>query len=263
MTESIILGAIQGIAEWLPISSEGMIVLAKVNLFPESLKMTDLISYALFLHLGTFFAALIYFRREVWDLLKSLLRYRESVLETKKQINFYLLATFFSFLLGAVFFLFLSQAENMNLTGKGITLIVGVMLWITAFLQLKKKEKGKKGFKDLKSFDGVLLGLLQGLSIIPGLSRSGITVSALLLRKFEEDKALKMSFLMSLPVVLGGNIALNLGKLNLSLETLAAFLFSFLFGILTIHILLKIARKLNFGLFVCFFGILVAISLLI
>ncbi len=263
MIESFVLGAIQGITEWLPISSEGMIVLAKVNLFPESLEMADLISYALFLHLGTFFAALIYFKKEVAFLLKSSFRYRESAPEVKKQLNFYLLATLFSALVGGAFLFFLSQTEKMGLTGKGITLLVGVMLWVTAFLQLKKKEKGKRSFVDLKAFDGLLLGLVQGLSIMPGLSRSGITVSALLLRKFEESRALKMSFIMSLPVVLGGNIALNLDKLNFSPEALTALLLSFLFGILTIHILLKIAGKLNFGLFVCFFGILIALSLLI
>ncbi len=263
MIESFVLGTIQGIAEWLPISSEGMVVLAKVNLFGEELKIADLVRYALFLHLGTFLAALIYLRKEVFNLLKGLLRYRESDLETRKQINFYVIATFFSFLAGGLVMLFISELGEFNLTGKGITLLVGVMLWITAFLQIKNKKRGERDFKDIKTFDGLLLGLLQGLAVIPGLSRSGITVSALLLRKFEESKALKMSFIMSLPAVLGGNIALNLTKFSFSLENIIAFSFSFLFGILTIHILLKIARKLNFALFICFFGILLALSLII
>ena len=68
MAESIILGIVQGIAEWLPISSEGLVVLLKANFFEKSLDLDSLISYALFLHLGTFLAALIYFRKEVLDL---------------------------------------------------------------------------------------------------------------------------------------------------------------------------------------------------
>jgi len=262
MLESIVLGSIQGITEWLPISSEGMVVLAKVNLFGSGLSITNLIGYALFLHLGTFFAALIYFRKEVVSLLKSSISYKKSDLETKKQLKFYFLATLFSALVGLLILLLLSKIkEGEDITGKGITLIVGVMLWITAFLQLKRKNKGLRGFADLKTGDGMLLGIVQGFSILPGLSRSGITISTFLLRKFDESKALKMSFIMSLPAVLGGNILLNIEKFSFNLENILAFLFSFLLGLLTIHLLLKIAKKLNFGLFVCFFGLLIAISL--
>ena len=248
MLESIVLGSIQGITEWLPISSEGMVVLAKVNLFGSGLNITDLISYALFLHLGTFFAALIYFRKEVINLLKSSLFYKKSDLETKKQLKFYFLATLFSAFIGLLVLLLLSKIKGgENITGKGITLIVGVMLWITAFLQLKRKNKGLRGFADLRISDGVLLGVVQGFSILPGLSRSGITVSTFLLRKFDENKALKMSFIMSLPAVLGGNILLNMERFSFSLENILAFLFSFLLGLLTIHLLLKIAKN-NIGM---------------
>ena len=261
MTESIVLGIIQGVTEWLPISSEGMIILVKVNLFGSGLDMADLISHALFLHLGTFFAALIYFRKEVIILFKGIFKKPDP--EVRKQIKFYLIATLFSAVVALIILFPLSILRDLDLTGKSITVVIAFMLWITAFLHFKKKEKGKRSFADLKTGDGVLLGIVQGLSVLPGLSRSGITISTLLLRKFEENKALTLSFIMSLPVVLGGNILLNLDRFNFNPENIVAFFFSFLFGLLTIYFLLKLVQKVNFGLFICFFGILLAISLLL
>jgi undecaprenyl-diphosphatase len=99
------------------------------------------------------------------------------------------------------------------------------------------------------------------LAVLPGLSRSGLTISALLLRKFDNASALKLSFLMSLPVVLGGNIVLNFKYFTFSTELLLGLIFSFIFGLLTISLLLKIARKVNFGWFVLIFGVVMIISI--
>ena len=95
-----------------------------------------------------------------------------------------------------------------------------------------------------KTGDGVLLGVAQGLAALPGLSRSGLTVSVLLLRKFDGATALKLSFLVSLPIVLFGNLFLNLNDFAFSAEALVGLFFSFLFGILTIDLLLKAAKKI-------------------
>jgi len=116
--------------------------------------------------------------------------------------------------------------------------------------------------KNLTWTDGIILGIAQGFAALPGLSRSGLTVSALLLRKFDNALSLRLSFLMSLPIVLAGNILLNFNELTWSKGTFWSLLFSFLFGLLTIHFLLKIAKKINFGLFVLFFGILTILSTL-
>ena len=78
MEEGIILGIIQGITEWLPISSEGALILVEVNFFKSQSGLANLISYVLFLHLGTFFAALIYFRKDVFLLLKGLFNYQKA-----------------------------------------------------------------------------------------------------------------------------------------------------------------------------------------
>lgn len=261
MLESIVLGIIQGTFEWLPISSEGVIVLLKVNLFKSSLDIENLISFALFLHLGTFLAALIYFRKEVYSLLKALFDYKKTSQENKKLLHFYILTAIISGFIGLVILKGLSRfGKDFSFTGKGITLLVGFMLLITAFFQFKKKEKGIRQAVDLKTGDAVLLSLVQGFSILPGLSRSGLTVSAFLLRGFDEAAALKLSFIMSLPVVLGANIILNLKGLAFSWEYFFGLFFSFLFGLLMIHLLLKLANKLNFSWFVLLFGLITILS---
>jgi len=262
MLESIVLGAVQGIAEWLPVSSEGIIVLLKANFFGKGFSLNNLISYALFLHLGTFLAAFIYFRKEIIKLFLALLNYQKTAQENKKAINFYILATAVSSIAGLTILKILTYIESeIFLGGKGLTLLIGIALLATAFLQFKKKDGGhyREEF-NLKTTDGVILGVLQGLSIIPGLSRSGLTVSGLLLRKFNDSTALKLSFIMSLPIVLAGNVFLNLDKLVFSLENLIGLAFSFVFGILTIHLLLKISQKINFAWFVLLFGLIVVIS---
>jgi len=91
---------------------------------------------------------------------------------------------------------------------------------------------------------------------LPGLCRSGFTVSALLLRLFDVQDALKLSFFMSLPIVLAGNIILNFNDLIFSNELIWGLIFSFIFGLLTIDLLLKIAKRINFGYFVLIFGLL-------
>jgi len=102
--------------------------------------------------------------------------------------------------------------------------------------------------------------VVQGFAALPGLSRSGLTVSTLLFRKVNEKDSLKLSFLLSLPIVLGGNILLNSEYFNFSLDSLISLSASFLFGLLTIHYLLKLAKKINFGWFVFAFGALMIIA---
>jgi undecaprenyl-diphosphatase len=137
------------------------------------------------------------------------------------------------------------------------------MLFITSYLQLKVKNSGYKEEKDLRYFDGIMIGVVQAFAALPGLSRSGLTVSALLMSKFNKQSALQLSFLLSLPIVLAGNIVLNLDKFSFDLSSLIALLASFIFGWLTIKYLLKLAQKINFAYFVLFFAILTLLAALI
>lgn len=264
MIESIILGTIQGIAEWLPVSSEGLIFLVKTNFFNAGESFKDIAELALWLHLGTFLAALVYLRKEVWTLLRTLVKYKGAPESNRKILLFLIVSTLISGLLGLGLISSLSYLEKyLSYTAKTITLAVGLFLLATAYLQFRAKGGGLKSADGLEKKDGIILGLAQGLAALPGLSRSGLTVSMLLLRKFKEDTALKLSFLMSLPIVLAGNIILNLDKSSFNPESLAGVLAAFVFGYLTIGFLLKLAKKINFGWFVLIFGVLTILSVLV
>lgn len=257
--EQLVLGAIQGITEWLPISSDSMIVLAMTNIFNSTASLEYLLKYSLFLHLGTFLAALIYLRKDVIHLTKSFFNYRHSNVETKKTINFLVLSTIISGVIGFAIFNLLFNI-SVGYTGRTITLITGLLLLVTGVVQLMKHKGGLKSAKDLSIFDSGILGIVQGLSVLPGLSRSGLTIGLFLIRKFDDKIALRLSFLMSLPVVLGSNIVLNWKNFVFNQETIIGLAVSFLFGMLTIHILIKLVQKINFGYFTILFAVLTFIA---
>src|SRR3989344_5331853 len=259
MVEAIVLGIIQGIAEWLPVSSEGMIVLVKANFFGGG-ELDEILKMALFLHLGTFLAAVIYFRQDVVKLLKAAIHFPLADIETKRIFSFLVIATIIS---GIIAFAFLKILEDVEVAGsltKIINLTIAALLIITGIAQLKAKKDGLRMPIDLKISDGLILGAAQGFAALPGLSRSGLTVSALLLRKFQDTESLRLSFLLSLPIVLAGNIVLNFNKAVFTGESLLSVFFAFIFGYLTIHWMFRLAQKINFGYFVVIFAILLTIS---
>lgn len=263
LLQQLILGIVQGITEWIPISSSAFLTLIMVNFF----NITDvkvLIETALFFHLGTFFAALVYFRKDVYSLIKCLFRFRQSEKETREILKFLIIATLISGIIGLGILLGLRNfQDSLNLTGKTITLLIGILLLFTGILQLRIKSKGFRKERDLKTGDSILLGVSQGISALPGISRSGITVSALLLRKFRSTSALRLSFLLSLPIVLIGNVLLNLKDVVSSNTSLYGTLASFVFGLLTISGLMKLSKKINFGWFILVFALLMIVSVVI
>lgn len=265
MIEGFFLGITQGITEWLPISSEGIVILVKNTFFASEGGIVDLIRLSLFLHLGTFFAALIYFKKDVFLIIKKAFFPKEND-GTRKILIFLFIATMVS---GIIAFLLIGIVEKFEeifkIGSRGINILIAAMLFITAFLQLRSKKDGLKKEDDIKIKDGFLLGFAQGLAIIPGLSRSGLTVSTLLLRKFDDTVALKLSFLMSLPIVFAGNLVLNakmfLGGFHIS--DIIALGASFLVGIIMIDFLLRLTRRVNFGYFALIFGSLLMIFTLL
>ncbi len=261
MMETFVLGAIQGIAEWLPVSSEGMIVLAQTLFFDASGGFAEMVAFALWLHVGTFFAALVYFWRDVVVLLRGLFGYKKADKQTKSLLNFLVVSTLIS---GAIGFVLLKALEGFMevLGGQAfwVVMLVGVSLLVTGYLQLSKKVVGVRKEKDVTMRDAVVLGIVQGFAIVPGLSRSGLTVAALLLRKFHDVSSLRLSFLMSMPIVLGANIVLQAGEMTLTSESLIGLFVAFVFGLITIHGLMVFARKVNVGLFVVLFGLLTIAS---
>jgi undecaprenyl-diphosphatase len=101
---------------------------------------------------------------------------------------------------------------------------------------------------------------MQGLAVFPGLSRSGLTISGFLFRNFDETVTLRLSFIMSLPIVLLGNILLNFSDIVFMKEMFFGFLFAFIFGLLSIHLLMEFSRKVKFGFFAITFGLLTILA---
>ena len=265
MFEQIVLGTIQGIAEWLPVSSTSLLILAMQNFFGHQDGFQVLTQHTMFLHLGTFLAAIIYFRQDVGQMAVALFRYRSQPKEIQNLTVFLIVATLFSGTVGLILRKLITEwTDQFSSTAKPITLIIGVFLLLTAWGQLKIKSlEGHKTLRDLGVRDGIILGIVQGFAAIPGLSRSGLTVATLLLRNFDRGHALKVSFLMSLPVVLGANVLLNLRAAAWTPLALVGVLTSFSVGLASIHILLRLAQRINFGYFVLAFGVLTILSVFI
>jgi undecaprenyl-diphosphatase len=263
--QQVILGIIQGITEWIPVSSSGFVTLVMTNFFG----ITDLgflLHSALLLHLGTFFAALVYFRKDVAEIFKTLFKYRYSNEANKRIFKFLAISTIISGIIGLIILKLLTSLENnFETTGKTITLFVGALLLLTGVIQIKTNNKGLREVRNLKNSDGIVLGFAQGFASLPGISRSGITISTLLLKKFDDTTALRLSFLMSLPIVLVGNILLNFQDLlRITNSTyIYGLLVAFVFGLLTISGLMKLSKKINFGWFVLIFALVMLGSLLI
>ncbi len=257
----ILLGLIQGTVEWLPISSEGMLTVAQTSAGVDYLIA---IRIAIWLHIGTLGAVMIVFREEwrriflVWD---------EHVPERK----FVILTTIGTGIVGIPVKVFLVDLIGESATVVGwIYIQIGAALLITAVLlrYSRFKEGDEKKIDDLPSWQQLLIGFSQGFTIIPGISRSGTTVSALLFSRVDGEESFRGSFLMSVPAVAGGVFLDIIGiigdggdltsGLNFSLVALGIVV-AFISGLATIKLLLNFARKLNFALVALSFGILLIV----
>jgi undecaprenyl-diphosphatase len=266
MLELFVLGAVQGLVEWIPLSSEGMVFLVKSNFFDNGESAAQVLSLSLFLHLGTFLAALIYFRKEIISVFKTAAKYRQAGEADKRLMLFLVTTTLVSGSLGyALSKIFESTSSSFENFGKFVTAFVAITLFVTGILILKAKKQ-KDGFRhesDIKAKDGLILGIVQGLAVLPGLSRSGLTVSTLLFRKFDDVSAVRLSFLMSMPIIFLGNIILNFDKSFITWPSFVGIATSFIVGLVTINLFFKLIKKINFGYFAIVFSVLMTISILI
>ena len=260
--ETILMGILQGLLEWLPISSQGNLILLMVSVF--GMNEAEALSLSVYLHAGTLLSALVYFRRTFWNLLKALPNYRFESLNSKNKenslITFLVLSTILTGIVGYPIFRF---ATSIATLGSIFFMLIGVSLILTGIIQKRIRKLGTRPIYDANLTDSLILGVIQGFSAFPGISRSGITLSFLLFRGFNGESALKLSFLMSVPAVLAAELGLNLihGLAAPNFWDIAAgCLSSFIVGIISIDMLLKIARKINFWIFCIIIGMLTIIS---
>lgn len=234
MLDYTILGVIQGIFEWLPISSEGITAIATSFL----IKDINPIDVALFLHIGTLFSVLFYFRKEWLKMFK---------LKDIIFLRFLFIATLISGIVGFSLYFLVQDI----VIGNSLLFITGIGLLFTAFFHKFKKHQEIK-----KDKLAVISGLLQGLSVIPGLSRSGSTIFGLSLGMKDTKEILKFSYMMSAPIVIGMAFFIFIKEPILVKESWPALVSSFLVGILSLDVLLKIAKKVDFFKFAIIFATL-------
>lgn len=230
----LILGIIQGIFEWLPISSEGVVALFSQWL----LKDFNAVDIALFLHLGTLLAVLVYFYKD-W---RNILLFRE-----KELFKFLLITTLVSGVMG---FLLYQLVINIAI-GPFLLLITGFGLLFTAFFHKKKRK-----FLLTKNWLALVSGFLQGLAVIPGLSRSAATIFGLSLGKDDPKEVLKLSYMMSAPIVAGSSLYLYLKDPVALGSAWPALIASFLVGLLGLKVLLAFSQRINFFKFALLFSVL-------
>lgn len=241
MWEYILLGIVQGIFEWIPVSSEGVLALVSKFLV-EDLNPLDL---AIFLHLGTMLAVLVYFYKDWIDLILT---------KDKDFFKFFVIVTIISGAIGYVFY----QISGNIIMGSGLLFLMGIGLLFTSFVQGNKINIGIN-----KKYSAIIVGVLQGLSAIPGVSRSGSTIFGLSFFEKDPEIILKQSYLISVPVVLGSSLYLFIKNPTLASQGWIALLFSFVFGLISLKFILDWAKKINFSMFTLVFGIICLIGAMI
>lgn len=252
LVELVIVGAIQGFLEFLPVSSSGNVSLILMNFL--KLTPSESFSLSLFLHLGTLLAVLVYFRNDIINILKNI--------KTDKTSHFLIVSTILTGVVGVPIYIVLKSIfENIQLDIGNI--IIGLFLIATGIILKYRSKSGFKKVEDSNIWDMIVAGVAQGISIIPGISRSGSTLAALLGRDFDKEEALRISFLMSIPAIIGG-IILEANDTTFVANTYPALISAFITSIIVIKLLLEFAKRINFSYFCIGLGaITIAISLLI
>ncbi|MDD4051891.1 MAG: undecaprenyl-diphosphate phosphatase [candidate division Zixibacteria bacterium] len=240
--QAIIIGAIQGLTEFLPISSSGHLVIGQSLLGLKTAGVT----FEIWLHLGTLAAVLIYFRSRIIRLIQSLWSGREGAVE-RTTVWALILGTLPAVVIG---FTLKSAIETAFSSPK----FTAAMLVVTGVILLSTLLAKNKGFL-VSPLRGLIIGVAQAVAILPGISRSGSTISAAMFLGVDPPKAAEFSFLLSIPAIAGAFLldAVSAEGGILPAGDFGGYLIgtaiSFLLGLLSIHYLLKIIRKGSFHLF--------------
>ena len=247
MIEIFILSLIQGITEFLPISSSSHLILTSEYLDFENQSLSIDVS----LHIGSFIAVVLYFRKEIFDFVHNKILFFKILISSLPimMIGFYLVET------GII-----EKIRNIE-TIAWTTIIFGILLYISDKFKLEKNIKENFSYKS-----AILIGLFQILSLIPGVSRSGIAITAARLLNFKRIDSAKISFLLSIPILGAVSIfgiknlffseSIYFTKLNL-----ISIIVSFFFSLITIKYFLSFINKFNLNIFV-YYRILLGLVLL-
>lgn len=250
---ALLAGIVQGIVEWLPVSSQGnlALVLAAVGVAPE-----QAIQLALFLQVGTTLSAATYYREEIRVVVNALPGWRPATAYDgdRALASYLVVASGMTGLVGIPLYVFAVDLAG-QLTGGVFVAVIGGLLILTGVLQLGSESVAMGGREQPTLTDSILVGGVQGIAILPGVSRSGVTASALLFRSYDPPAAFRLSFLLSIPASLGaaGLTVVGAGGLPGISPTAAATALgvSAVVGYVTIDALLRLVDRIPFWA-VCF-----------
>lgn len=246
--EAIIYSIVQGITEWLPISSSGHLAILH-ELFGDGG-----VSYDVFLHLASILAIIFVFREDILNI------FYINNKENQRLIVFLLVCivpigivgVFFSDIIGHFF---------ENILSVGVFFILsGLLIVSTKYVKNQKKLK-----KDVGLIDSMIIGLFQAFAILPGISRSGSTISSGLLLGVNKEKVIKFSFLMAIPLIMGAFLleydSLVMSNINLNV-LLVSFIVTFVVSLISINVLIKIINNGKFYMF-GYYNLIVGLTILI
>ncbi|MBK1789900.1 undecaprenyl-diphosphate phosphatase [Persicirhabdus sediminis] len=197
--QAIIVGIVQGLAEFLPISSSGHIVLTQflLGIREQGGEHIEDVAFEVILHVGTLVSVLIYFRAQLWRMTQSLLTFRdESLRDDRMRIMWLGIATVPAVIAALLFGDWFKAAYNNPVMVSSLLLVTGTVLFAPRVLKGRERKEGLGS--------SLIMGIGQACAILPGISRSGSTIAAGLVSGVKPERAAEFSFLMSIPAIAGG-----------------------------------------------------------
>lgn len=260
--DSILLGFVQGMTEFLPISSSGHLIVVRELL---GIDQTGGLAFDAILQLATAMAVLLYFRKDIWDLVMNVFAKVKDPVKTKLTV-FLIVGTVPAIVIGLLLQDYMETVfRNPQLVA--LTLVVGAVIMFVADRMLAKRQANNTiGELNIKKSIGI--GFFQALALVPGMSRSGMSISGGYFLGISKDLAVRFSFLLSIPIIVGSGLVkmldivqegmlATMGAQSLVLGALSAFVF----GWLAIDFLLRFLRANTFTWFVVYRVVLAGVIL--
>ncbi len=257
IVDAIILGIIQGLTEFLPVSSSGHLELGKAILGDNSVPEESLL-FTVVLHFATALSTIVVFRKDIWIILRGLLQVKNN---EETQFSLKIIISMVPAVVVGLFF-----EEQLEQLFGGNIMFVGFMLMITAAL-LWFADKAKSTRKPVSFLNAFVIGIAQAIAMLPGISRSGATISTSVLLGNDKTKAARFSFLMVIPLIFG-KIAKDIlsGDLSFSSENIIpvaiGFIAAFISGLFACTWMISLVKKskLTYFALYCILVGLLAIS---
>jgi undecaprenyl-diphosphatase len=262
--EAIILGIIQGATEFLPISSSGHLLLIPSLL---DLSEPDLNAIAI-AHQGTLLAILVYFRHDLWQIITSVfagIRNRQPLATANSRLGWYIAAGSIPAVLAGIFLNNIIEDALSNPSLAAVLLLFNAVILVLG----ERALKGGKNLSNLLPVDAIAIGTAQVFALLPGISRSGVTMSASMGRGFDRSSAARFSFLLGVPVIAGAGLiaAYELARSpNLGDELIylgVTFITAFVVGYLCIYFLLRWVRNHSLYIFAIYCALAGSLYLII